>query len=92
MPNQVAEDVKDRRLATLSAQQAEIRETLAREAITNQPQVNVLFEAWDKESIYGHTENFIEVKAPVDPSLSGEIVPVRLTDYEKGICICNPFV
>jgi threonylcarbamoyladenosine tRNA methylthiotransferase MtaB len=92
MPNQVAEDVKDRRLATLSAQQAEIRETLAREAITNQPQVNVLFEAWDKESIYGHTENFIEVKAPVDPSLSGEIVPVRLIGYEKGICICNPFV
>ena len=92
MPNQVTEDVKDHRLATLSAQQAEIRETLARESIASQPQVNVLFEAWDKEYIYGHTENFIEVKAPVDPSLSGEIVPVCLLGYEKGICICKPLV
>ena len=92
MSNQVTEDVKDHRLATLSAQQAEIREALARESIASQPQVNVLFEAWDKEYIYGHTENFIEVKAPVDPSLSGEIVPVCLLGYEKGICICKPLV
>ncbi|MBQ9121147.1 MAG: tRNA (N(6)-L-threonylcarbamoyladenosine(37)-C(2))-methylthiotransferase MtaB [Clostridia bacterium] len=92
MPNQVAEDIKSRRLAALAAQQATIQEKLIQEQMSADPCASVLFEAWDDAYIYGHTENFMEVKAPRDPSLSGKIVSVRLTGYEKGICICKPMV
>lgn len=89
MPGQVPEDVKSKRLAHLSEQQAGIRRALIEAEMAKFPCQTVLFEAWDSTYIYGHTENFMEVKAPVDPSLSGSIVPVQLKGEEKGICICK---
>ncbi|MBO5111674.1 MAG: tRNA (N(6)-L-threonylcarbamoyladenosine(37)-C(2))-methylthiotransferase MtaB [Clostridia bacterium] len=89
MPDQVPDAIKAQRLARLSEQQVAIRSDWIAEQIRTAPEVDVLFEAWDEQFIYGHTENFMEVKAPADPSLSGRIVPVRLTGEEKGICICK---
>ena len=89
MDGQVPEDVKSKRLAHLSEQQAGIRRALIEAEMAKFPCQTVLFEAWDSTYIYGHTENFMEVKAPVDPSLSGSIVSVQLKGEEKGICICK---
>ena len=89
MPDQVPDAITAQRLARLSEQQVAIRSDWIAEQIRTAPEVDVLFEAWDEQFIYGHTENFMEVKAPADPSLSGRIVPVRLTGEEKGICICK---
>jgi len=87
MPGQVPEAVKSERLAILSDQQTAIRAALTDAVLAEHPQASVLFEAWDDEWIYGHTENFIEVKVPVDPSLSGKIVPVCLTGHNNGVCV-----
>lgn len=92
MSDQVDEETKSRRSALLSAQQAGIKDALLREYLDCHTTANILFEDFDDHFIYGHTENFIEVKAPLDPSLSGKIVPVRLQSAENGICFCKPIV
>ena len=92
MPDQVAEETKSRRSSLLSAQQSEIKDALLQEYLDGHETAKVLFEDYDDNFIYGHTENFIEVKAPADPSLSGNIVTVQLIKGENGICFCKPLV
>lgn len=83
MPNQVSEQVKKDRLKMLSNLEAGIRNELYGSFVKSLKIVPVLFENFDGEFAYGHTENFIEIKAKSDSKLSGEIKYVSLINYDS---------
>ncbi|MBQ8840284.1 MAG: tRNA (N(6)-L-threonylcarbamoyladenosine(37)-C(2))-methylthiotransferase MtaB [Clostridia bacterium] len=86
MKNQVPDPVKKERLKALQAQQAQIKEELVKK-YTDGYETSVLFETFDGEFVYGHTPNFIEVKAPAGESFSGKLKAVRLLGYENEYLI-----
>lgn len=86
MPNQVPEDIRRVRSASLIAKQAEIRRKVLQNVIADSPTVNVLFETHDGTYGYGHTDSFIEVKVPMVSPPPTDIVPVRLCCTDGEIC------
>ncbi|MBO5374506.1 MAG: tRNA (N(6)-L-threonylcarbamoyladenosine(37)-C(2))-methylthiotransferase MtaB [Clostridia bacterium] len=78
MSNQVPEDIKKNRLRHLSKLEIKIRKELFNNFIRTHKVASVLFENYDGEFMYGHTCNFIEVKAKSDVKLSGQIKNVAL--------------
>ena len=67
----------------LSNLEAGIRNELYGSFVKSLKIVPVLFENFDGEFAYGHTENFIEIKAKSDSKLSGEIKYVSLINYDS---------
>ncbi len=86
MPGQVPEDVKHRRSASLIQKQAEIKQSILQDVISNSPDANILFETYDGIYAYGHTDSFIEVKVPLSSPPPAEIVPVRLCCTDGDVC------
>ena len=79
MKDQIAPDVKSRRAAELAKLQREINEKDAASRIGDT--VNVLFETYDGEYAYGHSDDFSSVKAKSASALHGKVKSVTLTDY-----------
>ncbi len=83
MPDQVDEQIKKDRLHVLSSLQESIKENLHREFIKNYGHVSVLFENNVDGYACGHAPNFMEVRVKTDCDLSGKILDVTLTGYDK---------
>lgn len=64
MANQVPEDVKKARLHQLETQQRKIKAELLTGVVNKKTPLSVLFETFDGAYAVGHSDNFIEVKAP----------------------------
>ncbi len=92
MSGQVPESVKKERSSALIGLGESIRDDIISDYVSRRQNAWVLFEADEKDKAgaeeyhAGHTENFIEVYAKMTPrSVTGEILPVRLTHAENGI-------
>ena len=82
MPEQVPEETKHRRAATLSALEKGIREEILKEEIGKTYQV--LFETDEEGSSLGHTPNFLEVRCKASAPLHGQTRLVLLKKTEKN--------
>ena len=87
MKDQVDKETKKARSAELIALGKRIHREILCEQIKNNPYQKVLFETFDGEYAYGHTESFIEVKVPSKCSLHACVLPVKLTDICDDMCI-----
>jgi len=87
MPDKVDEALKNARCASLRAAVSESRKKIISTFIKNGTPFSVLVETEKDGYLYGHTENFIEVKvsrADFTESLVGNIISVKLTKIEKN--------
>jgi tRNA A37 methylthiotransferase MiaB len=83
MRDQVPTEVKKQRSAALIATGKEARDARLQLALQS-PLRSVLFETWEKGLAVGHTPEFLEVAAPTEIPLHGEIHTVRLHSAENG--------
>ncbi|MBQ3870250.1 MAG: tRNA (N(6)-L-threonylcarbamoyladenosine(37)-C(2))-methylthiotransferase MtaB [Clostridia bacterium] len=81
MKDQIPPDVKSRRAAELAKLQREINEKDAVSRIGDT--VSVLFETYDGEYAYGHSDDFSSVKVKCAAALHGKVLPVTLTGFEN---------
>lgn len=79
MPMQVDEGVKAARCERLSAEVEKSREGIVGELAKSGTVFSVLFETYTGGYLFGHTENFIRVKAKGSKCLTEKICRVRLT-------------
>ena len=80
MKEQIPADVKSRRAAVLAEFQKKINESDARSRIGST--VNVLFETYDGEYAYGHSDGFSQIKAKSKSDPRGMVLKVKLTGFE----------
>jgi tRNA-2-methylthio-N6-dimethylallyladenosine synthase len=79
--DQVAEDVKDRRLRELNEVVNEVAMTVSRAMVGTVQEVFVEGpSARDPHVFQGRTKNNRIVIFPADPTLEGQLVPVRITE------------
>lgn len=86
MSNQVPEDIKRARSASLIAKQACIRRNILQNVISTSPITTILPETFDGTYIYGHTASFIEVRVPTAAHPGHEPMRVRLDGIDGDIC------
>ncbi len=79
MKDQVDESIKKERSAILIELGNAVRSEILSEIASSNPTVEVLFESYEDGFAYGHTDNFVEVKAPSDEPLHSEIRQVVIT-------------
>jgi threonylcarbamoyladenosine tRNA methylthiotransferase MtaB len=78
MPDQVDEQTKKKRSAKLIELGSEIRAEILSDIAKENPTFEVLFESYEDGFVYGHTDTFIEVKAPSERPLHSELKSVRI--------------
>ena len=83
MKGQVPEEIKKQRLHILESEQGKIKQAILERFAKENESAEVLFETYDGEYMLGHTNNFIEVKAKSDCSLSGRFVSVKLKSSDN---------
>ena len=83
MPDQVDEQIKKDRLHILSTLQERIKESLHSDFIKKHGYVSVLFENTVDGYACGHAPNFMEVRVKTNCDLSGKILDVKLTHWDK---------
>ena len=86
MPEQVPEDIKKQRVHILSEIGRETRSRILDREIEQNPVTEVLFETHQNGYAFGHTSDFIEVKAKSDTSMHGQTVKVKLLSHNGDIC------
>ena len=89
MKGQIDGAEKSRRLHELEKIEKQCRKELLEEFIKSEPQKSVLFETFDGEYAYGHTDNFLEVAVKSTRDLKGEIFTVNLSNTDGNICFGN---
>ena len=62
------------------------RDALLIKEINRSPLRTVLFETFDGEFAYGHTDDFLEVAVPSSIARRSEFLKVRLKKADNGIC------
>ncbi|MBQ9747921.1 MAG: tRNA (N(6)-L-threonylcarbamoyladenosine(37)-C(2))-methylthiotransferase MtaB [Clostridia bacterium] len=80
MKGQIPEDVKRERAHRLEEVGRELARARYERAIGQTR--TVLFESREGEYFFGHAEDMLEVKMKTDEHLQGQILRVRLTDYD----------
>ncbi len=80
MKNQIPEDVKRERAHRLEAVGKELARARYQRAVGETR--TVLFESREGEYFFGHAEDMLEVKMKTDEHLQGQILRVRLVDYD----------
>ena len=83
MSGQIPEEIKKERLRQLSNLEIGIRKELYNEYLNSHDTALALFENFDGEYMHGHTDNFIEIMAKSDKSLSGQIKLVKLINADS---------
>ncbi len=86
MPDQIPEDVKKQRVHILTEISRETRRQILDRVIADNDTVQVLFETYQNGYVYGHTADFIEVKAKSDRAMHGELASVKLSSHDGDIC------
>jgi threonylcarbamoyladenosine tRNA methylthiotransferase MtaB len=89
MPNQIPEDTKHQRSASLISKQAEIRRNILENVISKSPNADFLLETYDGEFAHGHTASFIDVKIPTKQQLPSCIIPIKLLSTDGDTCIAQ---
>lgn len=87
MPDQVSQEDKKRRAASLAALQKQITREILTAQIEKAPIRSVLFETFSNGKATGHTDSFIEIIAPSDVDIKGKEFSVRLLRVEKSTII-----
>ena len=87
MKNQVDEQVKKNRVGELSSLAGEIRRKILDSLIGTKTEV--LFETLDGGYAYGHTAEFVEVKAKCGMDIRGEVHKVEIISNDGDICLCE---
>ena len=86
MKGQIDREEKSRRLHALEAIAKASQADILNNEISSSPIKKVLFETYANGFAYGHTDNFLEVAVPCKKDLRSELLTVRLTKAENGIC------
>ena len=86
MPDQIPEDIKKQRVHILSEISRETRRNILDREIAENSVTEVLFETYQDGYVYGHTSDFIEVKAKSDIAMHGELATVKLLSHNGDIC------
>ena len=86
MKGQIDKSEKARRLHELEKIAKESHLQILSEQIEKAPIKSVLFETFDGEYVYGHTDNFIEVAVKSNKDLRSLIKKVKLTQTNGSIC------
>lgn len=89
MPNQVPDDIKHQRSASLICKQSQIKHNILKNVISNSPNTDFLLETFDGEFAHGHTASFIEVKIPSKCPPPCGIIPIKLLSTDGDICIAQ---
>lgn len=89
MPNQVPEDIKHQRSASLISKQAQIKSDILNNVISAEPIADFLLETFDGEFAHGHTASFIEVKIPSKCPPPCGIIPIKLLSTDGDTCIAQ---
>lgn len=89
MPDQVPENVRRERAASLSAVQEKIQAKLIEDYISAHADgtrpVHVLCEKWERGVCNGHTEHFIECNIPSDTDMTGRIIDTVLVSAHGAV-------
>ena len=86
MPNQIPEDIKKQRSASLISKQAQIKRSILENVISSSPCADFLLETYDGEFAHGHTASFIEVRIPAKCPPPSGIIPIKLISTDGEIC------
>ena len=86
MKGQISGDEKSRRLHVLEKIAKDSSAKILTEQISHRPQKKVLFETFDGEYAYGHTDNFLEVAIHSNKDLKSQLLNVKLTHTDGSIC------
>ena len=86
MPYQIPEEIKKQRVHILSEISRETRRNILDREIAENSVTEVLFETYQDGYVYGHTSDFIEVKAKSDIAMHGELATVKLLSHNGDIC------
>lgn len=86
MPDQIPEDIKKQRVHILSEISRDTRKRILDRAVAERGAVQVLFETYRDGYAYGHTSDFIEVRAKSDRAMHGELAGVRLLSHDGEVC------
>ena len=86
MKGQIDSLEKSRRLHALEKIANESTVEILDYEITSSPTKKVLFETFDGQFAYGHTDNFLEVAVRSNYDLRSEILEVKLTEAKDHIC------
>ena len=86
MKGQIDKSEKSRRLHELEAVAKESRFAILEKEIASNTAKRVLFETFDGEFAYGHTDNFIEVAVKSTEDLRSLIKAVKLTHTDGSVC------
>ena len=86
MKGQISGDEKSRRLHVLEKIAKDSSAKILTEQISHRPQKKVLFETFDGEYAYGHTDNFLEVAIHSNKDLKSQLLNVKITHTDGSIC------
>ena len=89
MPNQVSDEIKKARLHMLEKIEADTKNSIYNRIITSSKPVEVLFETFDGEFAYGHTRDFIEIKAKSTAPLGGQILSATPIGIDGAYLLCK---
>ncbi len=84
MPMQVDERIKAERCEKISEAVEKSRRKIIENLVNSGEEFSVLFETYASGYLYGHTENFIRVKAEGKKCLTEKICKVRLTGVSEN--------
>ena len=86
MSGQISGDEKSRRLHILEKEAQDVRRSILNTEIARSPVRTVLFETFDGQNAFGHTDNFLEVCVPSNVSLRSQMLDVKLISTDGNIC------
>ena len=86
MKGQINSEEKSRRLHILEKAAQESTTKILQIQASEESVKKVLFETFDGEFAYGHTDNFLEVAVPSNIDLRSRILNVKILRTEKNIC------
>ena len=86
MPNQIDEETKKQRVHILNEISRENRKRILDRTIADIGTVEVLFETFTDGYVYGHTADFLEIKANSERPMHGELASVKLLTHDGDIC------
>lgn len=86
MKGQIDGEEKSRRLHVLEKAAREASSEVLQEQAASGTVKNVLFETFDGEFAYGHTDNFLEVAVSSKIDLKSRLLSVKILRTEENIC------
>lgn len=86
MTGQLSSEIKSARLHRLETTAKNIKTAILEEEIKKGGVRQVLFETFDGQNAYGHTDNFLEICVPSGRSLRSEFRDVRLISTDGNRC------